>query len=273
METIETKRRAASIYKWALDKITWSERWGNIDKNALYREGRATALFDIMRKSQEQASKEQQDARNGNEDPYMAVIRWLEEKQRTPQGYSQPKARYDGYENIIGECLKFCRFALDGDMYALRSKTLIDRVDYLTDQIEWEKRIGQKYASQFERLTPKNDFHGVNMLTTEYERLTTSIENEQKQLDAAKRNLGWFEAERKTGGFQNDNRDIDGQCMFIDTATGDRCEHESDGGTRWCKVHKDEWCDLCGRHATRIVFSPEGWPVGMCGQCQNPHLG
>lgn len=29
---------------------------------------------------------------------------------------------------------------------------------------------------------------------------------------------------------------------------------------------------LRGRHAIRIVVSPEGWPVGMCDQCHSPYL-
>lgn len=46
--------------------------------------------------------------------------------------------------------------------------------------------------------------------------------------------------------------------MSINPNTNLRCDRKTVNETRWCEDHKDEWCDQCGRHAIRIVVSPEG---------------
>lgn len=96
-------------------------------------------------------------------------------------------------------------------------------------------------------------------------------------LQNARRELERFEEMVKTLEFQKGNKSVsDHLCMFR-TLYGERCENEDSNGYRWCLEHKDNWCEVCGKHATHACGKefeslPQYCPdhTLLCDDCECP---
>lgn len=265
----KTQRRASSVFQWAMDMS--QNGFPTEEDNPLYFEGCRGALFDITTKARELADREDWFTDRGDYSPYMKMTWWLEPEKRYEAQEGHSDAYREGYLAVIDKCVEYCHTVLDGDMYSLRLKTLQDHVNYLTALIDWDTRwIEVGYSKQVEKLVEAEDFIHASSLKLKRDGLKASIGKKQQLLESARKQLEQFKRESQTEEFRKENADIDGKCRFVNPYTNLRCDRKTVNGTRWCEDHKDEWCDECGRHATRVRNDYLGKKITprLCDQCK-----